>query len=546
MTHEQAILAIRARRVARPRRRHIPPALQPDGIRREYFVELKRLTDRMGELVRQHVGPVLERIAAPDDGTERPRVNPGPPLREALRNVAHQLGAEFPPARLAALARRIGGRTQVFQRAQWDRQLAAVFAPAPKIRHDEDAVVAAASGGWDGETPSTIAVNPLASEPWLHGKIAGFVQTNADLITNMHDRALLDIEQHVTEAALGGARHESLAKLVEARLGVSESRAKLIARDQVGKFYGALAQTRQQEAGVTSYTWRTVHDNRVREEHAALDGKKFAWAEGDAIEGHPGEAVNCRCEAEPDLDELLKFGEDEPAAEPEPEPLADPASVPAGSDYEPPDRPDPDRPVVPTPPEEMDENHRVTVERLRDAGVHTIVEDYAHPEVRQHIETLATLSPSAMRLLAGTSIHVADRGVSGFPAGRSLRGIMGPAGVSWDALPAAFLSDHHTIALGTGRVDETVSVGLHEVGHALAKSLGMERDMECAALIGRLFADGTVPRSFIQSYRDETTAAWEVLAEAIATSLYTTDREAVRRLYGDPLISYIEARVPHR
>ena len=43
------------------------------------------------------------------------------------------------------------------------------------------------------------------------------------------------------------------------------------------------------------YIWRTVGDNRVREEHAALDGEVREWNDSP----DPGKEFNCRCWAEP-------------------------------------------------------------------------------------------------------------------------------------------------------------------------------------------------------------------------------------------------------
>ncbi|MBD3661803.1 MAG: minor capsid protein, partial [Arenibacter algicola] len=46
------------------------------------------------------------------------------------------------------------------------------------------------------------------------------------------------------------------------------------------------------------YIWRTRGDGKVRSSHADRDGKVFSW--DDPPEGgHPGEAPNCRCRAEP-------------------------------------------------------------------------------------------------------------------------------------------------------------------------------------------------------------------------------------------------------
>ncbi|MBI1274754.1 hypothetical protein GC177_02135 [bacterium] len=47
----------------------------------------------------------------------------------------------------------------------------------------------------------------------------------------------------------------------------------------------------------THYIWHTAGDTHVRPEHAANDGKIFAWSKPPKT-GHPGEAAGCRCWAE--------------------------------------------------------------------------------------------------------------------------------------------------------------------------------------------------------------------------------------------------------
>jgi SPP1 gp7 family putative phage head morphogenesis protein len=88
-----------------------------------------------------------------------------------------------------------------------------------------------------------------------------------------------------------------LAKRLEARLGVSRSRAKLIARDQVSKINGTLSEERHKAAGSTRYEWSTSSDERVRPEHAALDGQEFAYDDQNGGDGglKPGQPVACRC-----------------------------------------------------------------------------------------------------------------------------------------------------------------------------------------------------------------------------------------------------------
>lgn len=46
------------------------------------------------------------------------------------------------------------------------------------------------------------------------------------------------------------------------------------------------------------YTWRTAGDHKVRNAHAALNGRVFCWA-NPPEHGHPGSEPNCRCWPEP-------------------------------------------------------------------------------------------------------------------------------------------------------------------------------------------------------------------------------------------------------
>lgn len=106
-----------------------------------------------------------------------------------------------------------------------------------------------------------------------------------------------------------GLRAESLVDKLMARGRVSENRAELIAVDQTLKLASAITQARQTAAGVTSYTWSTSLDERVRPSHAELEGQEFDWNDppitnDDGDTNHPGEDYRCRCVAIPVVDEL--------------------------------------------------------------------------------------------------------------------------------------------------------------------------------------------------------------------------------------------------
>lgn len=120
---------------------------------------------------------------------------------------------------------------------------------------------------------------------------------NTSLITGLADDTLKRIEQTVYNNSIAGNSVTTLRKALQDDFGISDRRAKLIARDQTAKLNSDLSRIRQEQAGVTSYTWTTSRDERVRERHRRLDGKVYKWGEATGAEQGlpPGQPINCRC-----------------------------------------------------------------------------------------------------------------------------------------------------------------------------------------------------------------------------------------------------------
>lgn len=152
-------------------------------------------------------------------------------------------------------------------------------------------------------------VEVLYGEPWLDDTMHLFVAQNVDLITSISDDAFYDIQNMVMTGWQQGTRWEDIADQIESYVdlddGRTRSRAELIARDQIGKLNGQLNYMRQSEIGVDRYTWRTVGDDRVRDNHASKNGEVFDWSDPPEDTGHPGEDFQCRCWAEPVLEDLV-------------------------------------------------------------------------------------------------------------------------------------------------------------------------------------------------------------------------------------------------
>lgn len=150
---------------------------------------------------------------------------------------------------------------------------------------------------FDRVVQSVVGVNVFTPEPWLVQAIAAAGAENIQLITSIPQQLGTQVGALLGRAYAGGLRWEQLQADILKRFDVSQSRAELIARDQVGKFNGQLTALRQQSIGVTEYIWRTSLDERVRPEHAEREGEKFRWDKPPS-DGHPGEPIQCRCFAE--------------------------------------------------------------------------------------------------------------------------------------------------------------------------------------------------------------------------------------------------------
>lgn len=127
---------------------------------------------------------------------------------------------------------------------------------------------------------------------------------NINLIKSIPVQGLDQVKKLVTSAISSGTRVEVVRKRIGERFAVSESRATLIARDQILKGNSALTQARHRDAGIREYRWSTSSDERVRDMHAELDGQIFSWddppvtnEQGDT--NHPGTDYQCRCVAVP-------------------------------------------------------------------------------------------------------------------------------------------------------------------------------------------------------------------------------------------------------
>lgn len=79
----------------------------------------------------------------------------------------------------------------------------------------------------------------------------------------------------------------------------ARNRAAVIARDQIGTLTSTVFIARAGQFGVQRYQWWSRRDNRVRDLHVRLHGTIRRIDDPHPTEGHPGDAINCRCGRRP-------------------------------------------------------------------------------------------------------------------------------------------------------------------------------------------------------------------------------------------------------
>ena len=180
---------------------------------------------------------------------------------------------------------------------------------------------------------SALAGQPYypAHEGWVSQSVATWSDLNFELIRSLTDDYIKKVNTTVVTAVTDGTNYRDLTKQIQAvNQNMTRARAKLIARDQIGKLNGTLTKRRQSDAGVEDYTWKTANDERVRSRHKNMQGKTCEWKDASKVKvgqtwadrsattmpsGHPGYEIQCRCYATPNMDEIWKEAEDIAKAE---------------------------------------------------------------------------------------------------------------------------------------------------------------------------------------------------------------------------------------
>ncbi len=160
------------------------------------------------------------------------------------------------------------------------------------------------------ETLKAITVLPEMT-PERVKKIAKEWQFNMDKwIKDFTDEEVVRLRDEVQSHVMTGGRYESIIDSIQRSYGVTQKKAKFLARQETSLLMTKFKESRYTEAGVQEYIWGCVtgtDKHPVRESHKILAGKTYRWddppittAPNEPVRrNNPGEDYNCRCFAKP-------------------------------------------------------------------------------------------------------------------------------------------------------------------------------------------------------------------------------------------------------
>lgn len=132
--------------------------------------------------------------------------------------------------------------------------------------------------------------------------VQSLIDEQVTLIKSLPLEAAQRVQGLALEAVTTGTRSDDIVSAIMKTGDITKSRAKLIARTEIGRASTAFTQARAISIGSDGYIWRTAKDSDVRHSHKVMEGKFVAWDSPptlDGLTGHAGAVPNCRCYAEP-------------------------------------------------------------------------------------------------------------------------------------------------------------------------------------------------------------------------------------------------------
>jgi SPP1 gp7 family putative phage head morphogenesis protein len=158
-------------------------------------------------------------------------------------------------------------------------------------------------GKWAGAvlTATNIDLTTILSGTDVSDTVDSFLSRNVGLIRSVSDETRHRVSDIVLRGYQARTPLRQVAKEMSEAVDLSRKRALRVAADQSSKMAARLDQARQEQAGISTYTWRHSLKRHPRILHVERSGKVFEWDKPPA-DGPPGTQPYCGCRAQALLD----------------------------------------------------------------------------------------------------------------------------------------------------------------------------------------------------------------------------------------------------
>ena len=162
--------------------------------------------------------------------------------------------------------------------------------------------IAIAAGGRNNESVMRLKEFGAGGyEDWYQDSLRKWEDTAEASIRKLASDIVADWTTKVRTANNIGKSRQQIDEIIEGRYAIYGSWSRNRASGIIGTFNSMLMMQRLKDAKVSHYFWFGMMDDRERESHIKLEGKRRP-VNGDGI--FPGEEYGCRCWAVPDFNNV--------------------------------------------------------------------------------------------------------------------------------------------------------------------------------------------------------------------------------------------------
>lgn len=238
----------------------------------------------------------------------------------AISNALRKLGAtfngtkrafkislsQFPPEIRDALARGSAAEQEAINKMQAKaKELASQAIIVPAAEELSRSTLQDLHKQFEKLTPEDLQI-PVEMNAEMEEKVRREYTESIHLNINNLSQEMTERLRYRVEQAVGqGMRASDLKEILMAEYGISQNRAKFIARQETSNFVAAYRQVRYEDAGLNEYQWSDSNDPKVRHDHRELNGRIFRWDDPPIVDkatgrrANPGQDYGCRCRALP-------------------------------------------------------------------------------------------------------------------------------------------------------------------------------------------------------------------------------------------------------